>query len=398
MSRKPVLSGDLRFIGLADCFQIIGGNNGSGALHINSPYVSNPGIIFFADGNPVNASSASLDGIDAIYSLFGWTEGTFEFYEEKVQTEHVVTSGRMEIILDALRMLDDGLIEKVGPASWSEISGGESDGSSGGKKDVLPVIKGPLADYMYVIDEEIFRDGVKIVTEGGHGNWIWVILEGMVEMTRETSRGTMNIARLGEGSFIGTTTSFVQRDYVRSATVSAVGDIQLGVLDTQRLHKEYGTLSSDFKSLVLSLDRRLRKTTERAAEFYEARFDTDGLPKDKKLILEQGTSKGDVFAIAEGKAYVVREASNGYSPLLVLEEEDVFGDLPFLDIGHEPRCASLLASEDLKLNKLDAGALQEEYHQIAQTLRNLIDNTCTCIFVTTRIASHLQDKALQGQG
>ncbi|MBW2108583.1 MAG: DUF4388 domain-containing protein, partial [Deltaproteobacteria bacterium] len=287
MPDNAVLSGDLRFISLADCFQILGGNNSTGTLRITCPYVSTPGLIYIVDGTPINAQCGSLHGLDAVYPLFGWSEGTFEFYEEPVNAEPTIKSGRMEIVLDALRMLDDGLIERVGPTSSGEWPGATKTGSIKGAGGVVPVIRGPLADYMYVIDEEEYHDGVKIVTEGGHGNWIWVILEGMVEMTRDTAKGTMHLARLAEGSFIGSLTSFLQRDYIRHATVRAVGDIQLGILDTQRLYKEHANLSAEFRDLVLSLDHRLCNTTDKAVELFESKgMETPSDPGAQTLIAQ----------------------------------------------------------------------------------------------------------------
>ena len=43
-----------------------------------------------------------------MFSLFGWTEGRFEFTQEPVACERTIKKGRMEIILDGLRLLDDG--------------------------------------------------------------------------------------------------------------------------------------------------------------------------------------------------------------------------------------------------------------------------------------------------
>ena len=115
MYGKSKFSGDLEFMGLEDIFQILGGNNNTGVLRMTSHYAENRGVIYFVDGNPIDASNGSLQGIDAIYSLFGWSEGTYEFHEENVRGERVVKSSRMEIIMDALRMLDEGKIIRVGP-------------------------------------------------------------------------------------------------------------------------------------------------------------------------------------------------------------------------------------------------------------------------------------------
>lgn len=393
MYGKAVLAGNLSFVSLADLFQILGGNNCTGVLHIASQYAPNPGLIYFGNGNPINATSGPLHGIDAIYALFGWSEGNFEFHQQNVQVERVVNKSRMEIILDALMMLDDGVIKKVGPPSPEDMCAVQSGESKYVKTYPLPVIKGPLVDYRYVIDEEEFRDGEKIVREGGHGNWVWVILEGTVKITRETSKGPMTIAKLGDGCFIGTFASFLLRGHVRSATATAVGNVQLGVLDTQRLAGECASLSLDFRGLLLSLDARLTRITDRAGDLFMKKNKVNTLNRGKKvIIIKEGPSKQELFTITDGEAYVIRRTPRGYLPLLTLKEGDVFGYVPFIDIGHEPRCASVLASKHLKVNKLDTENLQKEYDQLSTAFKGLIENVATCVSVTTRLADYLQEE------
>ena len=114
------MTGKISFLGLADIFQILGGNNSSGILHLTSTYAPHPGKIFFLNGDPINASNGPLKGIEAIYSLFGWMDGDFEFQLDDVSVEHVVKQNRMEIVLDALRLLDDGEIKRVAPPSFED--------------------------------------------------------------------------------------------------------------------------------------------------------------------------------------------------------------------------------------------------------------------------------------
>jgi hypothetical protein len=111
--RNYVLSGNLKFLGLGDVLQFLGSSGSTGVLSIKSKYVSDPGLIYFINGNPVNATVGSLKGIDAVNQLFGWVDGDFEFSEEKVTCETVIKKSRMEIILDGLSMLDDGKIRIV---------------------------------------------------------------------------------------------------------------------------------------------------------------------------------------------------------------------------------------------------------------------------------------------
>jgi len=386
MGGKAVLTGNLKFTSLADLFQIIGGNNSTGTLRITSQYVPHPGIVHFVKGNPVNAMNGPLKGQDAVYSLFGRTEGNFEFSEEKVSAERVIKKNRMEIVLNALRMLDDGVIEKVGPTTADELLSKKGSKSGDGQKRELPVIKGPAIDYLYILDEEEFPDGRTVVKEGSHGKWIWVILDGAAQITRETSRGPLTIAKLGEGCFIGSFTSLLFQEYARSATVTAMGDLRLGLLDTQRLAGEFYTLPADFRNTLSSLDRRLRKITERAVDLSTRKEDPLVLPaKGLEVVVDMGSKKDDLFCIQEGQAYVMGKTAKGVLPLLTLEKDDVFGNLPFMDMGQEPRNASVAGTPSLKTITLDAEELHTSYDHLSQTFKGMIFNICTCVSITTKL-------------
>jgi CRP-like cAMP-binding protein len=388
MEIKSQFSGRLCFMSLSDIFQILGANHATGILEMSTQYSPAPGRIYFVEGNPVNASMGPSHGLDAIYALFGWTEGKFEFCEENVQVGRVIKKSRMQITLDALRMLDDGMVEKLGPSDskGSDITlcGLEQD-----KGRRLSVNKGPLIDYTYVVAEEKFHDGEIIVKEGNYGNWIWVILEGTVDVSRETSTGSVPIARLGRGCFIGTLMSLLFGDNTRTATVTAVGKVQLGLLDAQRLAGEYATLSSDFRNLLYSLTGRLGKITDSTVNLFQRSHSADGVSKAKQVIIEKGSSEEEIFTIKEGETYVIGKTPEGDLPLFTLQKNDVFGNLPFMDIGHEPRSAAVLASQDLKVDKLDPEKLRQEFDQLSGTFKNLIFDLGTCVSETTRLACQL---------
>ena len=388
MDTKSEFLGCLSFMGLSDIFQILGGNHATGTLEITTQYAPAPGRIYFIEGNPVNASMGPANGLDAIYALFGWTEGKFEFSEGDVQVARTIKSNRMQITLDALRMLDDEMIEKVGPhdSRTSEVTLCGLDHDKGRR---LSVNKGPLIDYTYVVAEEKFHDGEIIVKEGNYGNWIWVILEGMVDISRETSTGPVPIARLGHGCFIGTLMSLLYGDNTRTATATALGEVQLGLLDTQRLAGEYATLSSDFRNLLFSLAGRLGKITDSTVNLLQKSHSEDALRKGKKVIIEKGSSKEEIFTIKEGETYVIGKTPEGDLPLFILQKNDVFGNLPFMDISHEPRSAAVLASQDLKVDKLDPEKIRQEFDQLSGTFKNLIFDLGTCVSETTRLACEL---------
>jgi len=370
--------------------QILGTNNSSGILRITSKYAESPGLIYVNNGNTVDASNGSLSSVDALYSLFGWIDGEFEFCMEDVDKKNVINKNRMEIILDGTRMVDDGKIEKLGPVSFKEKS--ETDQE---KKALLPLVKGPIVDYMYVIDEEEFFEGDEIVFEGNYGNWMWVILDGIVDITKETPKGTLNLISISNGSFVGSIASFLSEGNVRSATVVARGHVQLGMLDSQRLSGEFAKMSSELRSVVKSLDKRLKQVSNNAIDLYMNKNYFDKFIKNKKVVIKQGKSEDRAFTIAKGDVVIARKTDKGFVPLSNIGKGDYFGNIPFINMGHEPHNAFVFSSKDLKLNPIDLKKLQQEYDSLSSTFKNIIENIATCISVTTLLASRFQEKIVK---
>ena len=383
-----VLAGNMDFLSLGDILQLLGSNSSTGILRIRSKYAQEPGLIYFVNGNPVNASAGPLTGLDAVNAIFGWVDGEFEFTEEDIRRKNVIKKSRMQIILDCLSLLDDGQIEQLGPVSFPKKTK-----STSRKESTLPVIKGPLIDYSYVVDEEEARAGNKIVAQGKHGGWLWVILEGVAEIIRETPQGPLKILRIGEGAFIGSIASFLLLEgTVRSAAIRAVENVQLGVLDSRRLSIDFLRMSDPFRSLAISLDRRLKQVTDMAVNIHLKKIRIEDYINSKNQRIVQGDSESDLFQITQGDAHIVRHTENGYVPLANLHSGDFFGNVPFLDLGQEPYQASVFVSEDLEVTKMDPDILQKEHNRLSSTFKNFIEHLATCVSVTTRVACEFHKK------
>jgi CRP-like cAMP-binding protein len=386
MSIKADLSGSLGFLGLVDLLQLLGANGSSGSLRFQSKYAAGPAIVYFSRGNPVDAACESLKGLDALYSLFGWTEGEFEFRKDSIERPKTIRNSRMEVILDGLKKLDDGQIKKLGPQTLIQAA------EAGGKGSGIPVIKGPLIDYNFVVDEEEFAAGSSIVQEGKHGNWIWVVLSGVVDIVKQTPQGPLTIVKISEGTFIGSMGSFSLEGNIRSATAIAATDVQLGVIDTQRVSSEYARLSPEFKGLLKSMDKRMVQVGDRIADFHLRSNKIKELVQSMKMVLKQGDKKEKLYVITSGKACVIRTIDKANAPLVLLEKEDYFGYYPFLDIGHEPYSASIVGSEDLAVKEIDIAKLHQEYDQLSTTIKHLIENIAVNISITTLAAADLFKK------
>jgi CRP-like cAMP-binding protein len=387
MNNTVSLSGSLDFLNLGELLNLLGTNGSSGVLHVKSNYSSESGLVYLDKGNPINAVNGSFTGLDAVFSLFGWTDGHFEFVEEDVSCEKAITKSRMEIILDGLRLLDEGKIEKIGPATATKTPPGSKTIS--GK---LPLIKGPLVDYSYVVDEEGFHDGDEIVQEGNHGDWIWVILEGIAEIIKQTDGGPIEILRIGDGAFLGSVAALISGGRVRSSTVKAVGNVQLGMLDSQLLANELANVSAEFKSLLTSIDSRLKQVIEMAVAFKNNNHNFDDLTKNKKQLIKQGQHEERLFSIKDGEVIIARQIENSYVPLVRLKKGDFFGRIPFLDMGHEPYSAAVFSSENLKLAAVDSEKLKSEHAGLSSTLKNIIEHLATSVSVTTVVTCDFKKK------
>lgn len=389
MAGSVAFAGNLNFLNLGELLQLLGTSSGTGIVQISSKYTSQQGIIYIDDGNPINAANGSKTGLDALFSLFGWKDGKFEFIQAAVACEKVINKSRMEIILDGMRLLDEGQVEVLGPDA-----GASKSSKPVVKSGSIPLLKGPLVDYSYVVDEEGFYDGDEIVMEGNHGNWIWVILEGVAEITKETPKGKLKLLKIGDGAFLGSVAALLKGDNVRSATVTADGNVQLGMLDAHLMTSELANCSLEYRELVEGLDERLKRVTNMTVDLYSKGRKLAELIKGKKTIIKQGHEVNRLFRIQSGDAYVARETDMGIVPVAHLKPGDFFGHIPFLDMGQEPYSASVYASKNLKISALDPKALQADHAKLSSTLQNLLAHLATCISVTTLIATGFYKKSV----
>jgi CRP-like cAMP-binding protein len=389
MNERVELSGSLGFLSLGDIIQLLGSSASTGVLRLINRYASDPGFIYFIEGNPVNAQNGELEGLDALYSLFGWVNGSFEFTREAILADKRITKSRMGIILEGMKLLDDGHIKKIGPAITADKAADMKRALS-----KTAIVKGPLVDYMYVVDEEDFFDGEHIVEEGKHGSWMWVILEGVVDIVKEVESGSIPIIRIGDGAFIGSMASFLLQGHIRTATAVAAGNVQLGVLDSQRLAQEYAGMSVEFRTFLTSLDKRLKQLTDRIVEYHDGNVQSADILKDKKVILPQAKTEAEqLFVLKQGRASVVRQTEHGPIVLCHLYKGDFFGDVPFLHLGQEPEGAAIYGSENIKIAKIEAVSLHKEYNRLSTTFKNIVDNMATCMSVTAdRVCSSLNTK------
>lgn len=377
--KKKVFEGDLSFLNLGDLLQLLSTDSRTGILTLYNSNFNEPGIIYIKNGNPYDASSQNLKGISALYSLFGWISGRFEFIQEDFNRIDCIKKRMMAIVLDALRVLDEGDIKKYN----------DNDSEKENNKvikSLVSSIKGPFIEYSSVVDEDEYPDGANIVTQGRHGNWLWVILDGYVDIYKQSENGKTLVLTSGPGAFIGSLSTIIQPDNTRSASAIAHGQVQLGVIDTQKIYNELSYIDDEFKKVIISFDNRLKKVTKRFADIKSGIEKNEGLPKNSKILINQGDNVQKVFKIIQGDAYIVKKTDSNLTYIMSLGKDDFIGNIPFLSLDYEPFSMSVYATDNLKLDIIDLDKLNSEYEKLSSTVKNIIEYTSMCISVTTNNA------------
>jgi len=116
-----------------------------------------------------------------------------------------------------------------------------------------------------IASEEIFEDSQIILEEGNSGDWIYVVQSGSVEISRTIEGEKVTLAVLEPGEVFGELGYFGA--IKRTATVRAIGDTTLGVIDRTFLDKEFNNLSDYFRAILVAMVNRFRNLMDRSCQF-----------------------------------------------------------------------------------------------------------------------------------
>ena len=119
----------------------------------------------------------------------------------------------------------------------------------------------------YVASEETYSDRETIIQEESKNNWVYVILEGSVKIQKKTSRGLVTLGTLKKGAVLGEMAFLTAGKGVRSVSAVATGGhVRVGLLDSQRLLRDYEAVSPRLKDFMNLLIKRLRAANDRVCE------------------------------------------------------------------------------------------------------------------------------------
>ena len=107
---------------------------------------------------------------------------------------------------------------------------------------------------------ESFEDGQVIFEEGSHGDWIYIVDEGTVEISKNLDGVKSVIEILKPGDVFGEMAYIAK--IPRTATATAIGTTSVGIVDRNFFDQEFNKLSADFQMMLKTVAFRLRKTTD----------------------------------------------------------------------------------------------------------------------------------------
>lgn len=101
------LSGTLEQIDIVSLLQMMEQNKKTGLLTVRSEDDKKEAILYFQDGNVMDAVLGKVGGKEAFYELLRWEQGEFEFEQTEINIKPRLPESTQHLILEGLRVLDE---------------------------------------------------------------------------------------------------------------------------------------------------------------------------------------------------------------------------------------------------------------------------------------------------
>ena len=119
---------------------------------------------------------------------------------------------------------------------------------------------------VYIIStEETYHYGQVIYEEGSSGDWVYVILSGLVEVSKHI-RGKKYIIEILQSGDVFGVLEYIGRTK-RTTTVRSIGMTTLGLIDREFLDREYNQLSIQLRGILEIMTLRSGKILNRFSDF-----------------------------------------------------------------------------------------------------------------------------------
>jgi len=135
--------------------------------------------------------------------------------------------------------------------------------------------------------KESYEEGQVIFEEGSFGDWIYVVEEGSVELSKKVGGKKIVLEVIQPGEIFGEISLLSKSE--RTATAIAVGETEIGVIDRMFLDDEFNRLSGGFRKILEGLALRLKRTSDSLAQI-KMRRDEPRIPKSFSLTFKDRES------------------------------------------------------------------------------------------------------------
>ena len=108
---------------------------------------------------------------------------------------------------------------------------------------------------------ENYQDGAFIFEDGSNGDWVYIVEEGEVEISKQIGERKIVIAVMKPGELFGEL-SYIGK-IARTANAMAIGQTVVGVLDRDFLDREFNKMPADFQFMLTKMAMSLKISTDR---------------------------------------------------------------------------------------------------------------------------------------
>lgn len=118
---------------------------------------------------------------------------------------------------------------------------------------------------VYIVSaEETYHYGQLIYEEGNSGDWVYVILSGLVEVSKKIGDRKYIIEILQSGDVFGVL-EYIGR-IKRATTIRSIGMTTLGLIDREFLDREYNQLSVQLRTIIETMSLKSEKILNRFSD------------------------------------------------------------------------------------------------------------------------------------
>lgn len=118
---------------------------------------------------------------------------------------------------------------------------------------------------VYIVSaEETYHYGQVIYEEGSSGDWVYVILSGLLEVSK-TIQGKKYIIEILQAGDVFGVLEYIGR-IKRTTTIRSIGVTTLGLIDREFLDREYNQLSVQLRDIVKTMTLKSEKILNRFSE------------------------------------------------------------------------------------------------------------------------------------